>query len=260
MDIATIVGLGTGLLLLLFGTLQAGLGLGDVFSIPSFLITFGGSASATVMANQLVATNKLLQVTKKAFNEEKFDVPGLITTLVSFSEKARREGLLALEDDVNELSDVFLKKGIQLVVDGTDPELVRSIMETEMNNIGARHASGRDWWDTFGTLAPAFGMLGTLIGLIAMLQNLGNGDASAIGQGMATALITTLYGSFGANMIAVPLVKKLTKKSELELAMKQIMIEGTLSIQSGDNPRIVKEKLSSYLPPSERGALAEGGE
>lgn len=260
MDIATIVGLGSGLVLLLFGTLQAGLGLADVINIPSVLITFGGATSATVMANQLIATNRLLQVTKKAFNEEKFDVPGLITTLVSFSEKARREGLLALEDDVNELEDVFLKKGIQLVVDGTDPELVRSIMETEMNNIGGRHAAGRDWWDTFGTLAPAFGMLGTLIGLIAMLQNLGNGDASAIGQGMATALITTLYGSFGANMIAIPLVKKLTKKSELELAMKQIMIEGTLSIQSGDNPRIVKEKLSSYLPPSERGALAEGGE
>jgi chemotaxis protein MotA len=258
MDIASIIGLGAGLTLLLIGILNAGLGFGDIFDIASIMITFGGATSATVMATPLVITNRILNVSKKVFYEDKFDVPGLITTLVSFSEKARREGLLALEDDVNELSEEFLKKGIQLVVDGTDPELVRSIMQTEMDNIAMRHGANREWWDTFSSLSPAFGMLGTLIGLIAMLQNLGNGDASAIGQGMATALITTLYGSFGANMIAIPVFKKLLKKSEQELAMKQIMIEGTLSIQSGDNPRIVKEKLSSYLPPSERGALKDG--
>ncbi len=258
MDIATVVGLIGGLVVLLIGTVGAGLGISEVFDPASILITFGGAISATVMATPLVITYRILKVSQKAFFEEKFDIPSLITTLVSFSEKARREGLLALEDDVNELPEEFLKKGIQLVVDGTDPELVRSIMQTEMDNIAMRHGNNREWWDTFANLAPAFGMLGTLIGLIAMLQNLGNGDASAIGQGMATALITTLYGSFGANMIAIPIFKKLSKKSEQELAMKQIMIEGTLSIQSGDNPRIVKEKLSSYLPPSERGALKEG--
>ncbi|HNI99313.1 MAG TPA: MotA/TolQ/ExbB proton channel family protein, partial [Leptospiraceae bacterium] len=132
-----------------------------------------------------------------------------------------------------------------------------NIMETEMGNIAGRHANGRNWWDTLGSLAPGFGMLGTLIGLIAMLQNLGSGDTTAIGIGMAAALITTLYGSFVANLLAIPFVKKLIRKSEDELAMKQIMIEGTLSIQSGDNPRIVKEKLSSFLSPSERASLAE---
>lgn len=259
-DIASVVGLGVGLLVLLIGTVQAGLGMNEIFDPASIMITFGGAISATVFATPLPTTNRILRVSKKVFQDQKFDIPGLITTLVSFSEKARREGLLALEDDVNELPEEFLKKGIQLVVDGTDPELVRNILQTEMDNIASRHSSNREWWDTFGSLAPAFGMLGTLIGLIAMLQNLGNGDASAIGQGMATALITTLYGSFGANMLAIPIFKKLTKRTEHELAMKQIMIEGTLSIQSGDNPRIVKEKLSSYLPPSDRAALKDGGD
>jgi chemotaxis protein MotA len=259
MDIASVIGLVLGLVLLTFGTVIAGIGAGDVLNIPSVLITFGGAAAGTMISATWESTLGIGKVTRKAFFVDKFDIPGLITTLVSFSEKARREGLLALEDDVNELPDEFLKKGIQLVVDGTDPELVRNIMETEIGNIASRHAAGRAWWDTYGGLAPGFGMLGTLIGLVAMLKNLGSGDSSAIGEGMAAALITTLYGSFAANLLAIPLVKKLAKRSEDELSMKQIMIEGTLSIQSGDNPRIVKEKLSSYLAPSERAVLKDDG-
>jgi chemotaxis protein MotA len=130
-------------------------------------------------------------------------------------------------------------------------------METEIDNVAKRHANGRSWWDNFGGLAPGFGMLGTLIGLIAMLNNLGGGDPGAIGSGMAAALITTLYGSLGANLVAIPFTRKLTRRSEDELLVKQVMVEGTLSIQSGDNPRIVKEKLSSFLAPSERSALKE---
>ena len=259
MDIASVIGLVLGLVLLTFGTVIAGIGAGDVLNIPSVLITFGGAAAGTMISATWESTLGIGKVTRKAFFVDKFDIPGLITTLVSFSEKARREGLLALEDDVNELPDEFLKKGIQLVVDGTDPELVRNIMETDPGNIASRHAAGRAWWDTYGGLAPGFGMLGTLIGLVAMLKNLGSGDSSAIGEGMAAALITTLYGSFAANLLAIPLVKKLAKRSEDELSMKQIMIEGTLSIQSGDNPRIVKEKLSSYLAPSERAVLKDDG-
>lgn len=258
-DIATVVGLISGLVILTLGTFFTGLTPLDLFSASSVMITFGGAAAATVMSAPWIVTLNLAKVTKKAFVQEKQDIPGLITTLVSFSEKARREGLLALEDDVSELQDDFLKKGIQLVVDGTDPELVRGILETEMENISKRHAIGRAWWDTISSLLPAFGMLGTLMGLIMMLQNLGSGDPSMIGIGMSTALITTLYGSFGANMIAIPMVRKLQTKSDEEVAMKQIMIEGTLSIQSGDNPRIVKEKLASYLSPSERVALKDDG-
>jgi chemotaxis protein MotA len=259
MDLATIIGLGTGLFVLSLGVITAGLNPLSIIDIPSVLITIGGGVAGTILSSPWETTLGMGKVTRKIFFVTKFDTTNLITTLVSFSEKARREGLLALEDDVNELPDEFLKKGIQLVVDGTDPELVRNIMETEMGNIAGRHANGRGWWDTLGSLAPGFGMLGTLIGLIAMLQNLGSGDTSAIGVGMAAALITTLYGSFVANMIAIPFVKKLTRRSEDELAMKQIMIEGTLSIQSGDNPRIVKEKLSSFLSPTERTVLKDDG-
>lgn len=256
MDIASIIGLAAGLSLLTFGTIYAGTG-SSIIDIASVFITFGGGISATIMSAPWTATTTIWKATRKVFIQDKFDIPGLITTLVSFSEKARREGLLALEDDVNELPDEFLKKGIQLVVDGTDPELVRTIMDTEMINIDARHKIAINWWDAFGGLAPGFGMLGTLIGLIAMLQNLGSGDASAIGVGMSAALITTLYGSFAANMLCIPIVKKLSLKNEQELTMRQIMIEGTLSIQSGDNPRIVKEKLASFLPPAERNVLKD---
>lgn len=257
MDISTLIGLGLGFGVLGLGVITAGVGLGSLFDIPSLLITVGGGVAGTIIANPWETTLGMGKVSRKVFFPDKFDMQGLITTLVSFSEKARREGLLALEDDVNELPFEFLKKGIQLVVDGTDPELVRNIMETEMGNMGGRHKIGINWWDALGSLAPGFGMLGTLIGLVAMLQNLGSGDSSAIGSGMAAALITTLYGSLLANMFAIPFVKKLTRRSEDELAMQQVMIEGTLSIQSGDNPRIVKEKLSSYLSPLERAALKE---
>ncbi len=257
MDIASVIGISIGFLLLLFGTVQAGLAPLDLLNIPSVFITFGGATAATVLSQPWEATLALGKITRKAFRSPKFDLATLITTLVTFSEKARRDGLLALEDDINELPEEFLRKGIQLVVDGTDPELVRNIMETEIDNVAKRHMNGRAWWDTFGTLAPGFGMLGTLIGLIAMLNNLGGGDPSVIGSGMAAALITTLYGSLGANLIAIPFVKKLTRRSEDELLIKQVMIEGTLSIQSGDNPRIVKEKLKSFLAPDAREQLKD---
>ncbi|PJZ71453.1 motility protein A [Leptospira perolatii] len=257
MDIASLIGLGTGFFLVAFGMVVAGLNPIDIIDIPSVLITFGGATASTITAMPWESTLAIGKVTRKAFQVEKNDLVELIKTLVSFSEKARREGLLALEDDVNELPDEFLRKGITLVVDGTDPELVRNIMETEMGNIAQRHAQGKAWWENWGSLAPAFGMIGTLIGLVQMLKNLGSGDPTAIGTGMAAALITTLYGSLGANIVAIPFMKKLMRRSEDELLVKQIMIEGTLSIQSGDNPRIVKDKLASFLPPSERGVLKE---
>jgi chemotaxis protein MotA len=259
MDIATLIGLGLGATVLMLGVVVAGLNPLSLVDIPSVLITVGGGLAGTIIANPWESTLTLGKVTRKIFFVAKHDVPGLIVTLVSFSEKARREGLLALEDDVNELPFDFLKKGIQLVVDGTDPELVRNIMETEMGNMAVRHKNGAAFYDALGSLAPGFGMLGTLIGLIAMLQNLGSGDSSAIGVGMAAALITTLYGSLVANYICIPFVKKLMRRSEDEMAMQQIMIEGTLSIQSGDNPRIVKEKLASFLAPAEREVLKDDG-
>jgi chemotaxis protein MotA len=182
----------------------------------------------------------------------------MIVTLVSFSEKARREGLLSLEDDLEELDDEFLKKGLQLVVDGTDPELVRRIMESELEAQEDRHNMNRKIFEDLGAITPAFGMIGTLIGLIQMLGNLE--DKSAIGPGMSAALITTLYGSFGANLIYIPLASKLVLRGQEESVMKRVMIEGTISIQSGDNPRIVRDKLAAFLKPADRAELANLGE
>ena len=195
------------------------------------------------------------KILRYAFFSPEVNAKEMIITLVSFSEKARREGLLALEDDLDELDDEFLKKGIQLVVDGTDPELVRRIMETELEHIIERHEKGKKVFEDWGYLAPAFGMIGTLMGLILMMVNLE--DKSAIGPGMSTALITTLYGAIMANSVFLPIASKLEIRANEEILLKMIMIEGTLSIQSGDNPRIVRDKLIAFLEPSQREEITQ---
>lgn len=261
MDIATIGGLVGGFVVVLFGTIVAGLSPMDIFNLPSILITFGGGAAGAIVASPMQRLTGITSYTKFAFSPTKTDLANLILTLVNFSERARREGLLSLEDDLASLDEPFLRKGIQLVVDGTDPELVRNILETDMKNISNRHKEGATFWADLGMFFPSFGMIGTLIGLIQMLKNLGSGDPAAIGAGMAAALITTLYGSLGANLVAIPIQKKLEIRDRDEMVVKAVMIEGILSIQSGDNPRIVKDKLASFLPPAEREALddAAGG-
>lgn len=257
MDIATIAGMIGGFVLVMFGATVAGLTPGDILNIPSVLITFGGGAAGAVVASPMSRLTNFTKFTKFAFSPPQADLGNLIVTLVQFSERARREGLLSLEDDLAGLDEPFLKKGIQLVVDGTDPELVRNILETDMKNISNRHKEGSTFWADLGMFFPAFGMIGTLIGLIQMLKNLGSGDPSAIGAGMAAALITTLYGSIGANLVAIPLQKKLEVRDADEMIVKAVMIEGILSIQSGDNPRIVKDKLASFLPPVDRASIDE---
>lgn len=259
MDLATLGGLVAGFAIVMFGVVITGLSPFDIFNLPSVLITFGGGFCGTIVAAPLSTLTNLMNFTKFAFTPRHTDLVQLISNLVQFSERARREGLLSLEDDLVNLDEPFLKKGIQLVVDGTDPELVRNILETDMNNIHTRHELGTKFWANLGMFLPAFGMIGTLIGLIQMLKNLGSGDPAAIGNGMAAALITTLYGTLGANLFAIPVGKKLELRDHDEIVVKSIMIEGILSIQSGDNPRIVKDKLSSFLPPVERSALDDVG-
>ncbi len=260
MDIATIGGLGIGFFVLIVGIVVAG-GVGGLFSfisISSVFITVGGSFAAIMVSNTLPKTLGLMKVAMNAIRTKPLEAGRIISMIVTFSEKARREGLLALEDDLDELEDDFLRKGIQLVVDGTDPEIIRNIMETELNNMQARHQEGIKIFEDWGALAPAFGMIGTLIGLILMLANIE--DKSAIGPGMSTALITTLYGAILANLVFIPIANKLSYVNNQEILMREIMIEGTLSIQSGDNPRIVKEKLISFLPPEIRAQVEEESE
>jgi chemotaxis protein MotA len=259
MDFATVIGLIAGSIVLVMGMLFGGLNPLTVINAPSVMIVLGGGTMAVMVANPLGITTKIMGPLRIAFFPQKQDVAEMIRTLVSFSEKARREGLLALEDDIQDVDEDFLKTGIQLVVDGTDPELVRNILEVDLENLESRHKANIAWFDTMGALMPAFGMIGTLMGLIQMLQNLG-GDTSLIGAGMAVALITTLYGSVLANLVFIPLGKKLQSRHNEEITMKMVMIEGTLSIQQGDNPRIVKEKLRSFLMPSERASLDDEGD
>lgn len=255
MDIATFGGIIAGIVLLGWA-MASGSSLLIFWNPPSLMITVGGTFAATLINYPLRQMLGVVGVLKNAFFKKAMDPSEVISILVSFAEKARREGLLALEDDAQQLEDGFLQKGIQLVVDGTDPELVRSILETELAFLEDRHKAGQGIFETMGALAPAFGMIGTLIGLIQMLKNLD--DPSAIGPGMAVALLTTFYGALMANLIFIPIAGKLKVKSAEEVLLKEVMIEGILSIQSGDNPRIVEEKLKAFLAPKTRKSIRNG--
>ncbi|MDR3278965.1 MAG: motility protein A [Synergistaceae bacterium] len=255
MDLASIIGLSLSVIVVIWGMVMGG----DVMAFvdpPSILIVLGGTLGAAMLANPIERTKNLPQILKHAFVSERIDMIGLIQTLVSFAEKARREGLLALEEDASQLDDEFMRKSIQLVVDGTDPELVKSILDTEIGLLEERHSSNKGYMDSIAELGPAFGMLGTLIGLIQMLGNLS--DPDALGPGMAVALVTTFYGSVLANMFCIPMSKKLAQNSGREILCRELMVEGILSIQAGENPRIVEEKLKVFLPPKMRKLLDEG--
>ena len=253
MDLGTIIGMILGFVMILMSVLTSGGSLGSYIDIPSIFMVVGGSFAALMVSNPLGRVLGMMKFVNIALNVPNWGEEAIISTLVNFSEKARREGLLALEDDLEEVEQEFMKKGIQLVVDGTDPEIIKNLLYNELNQINERHQDGIKIFDDWGKYAPAFGMIGTLAGLIAMLANLN--DADAIGSGMALALITTMYGAIVANLVLVPIKGKLEDRDKMETLVKEIMIEGILSIQSGDNPRILEVKLLSFLPPSRREAI-----
>lgn len=260
MDIASIIGL-----ILAFGLMIFGMGNGDFgyaaipwfWDFPSVLITFGGSLGATLASNTIQSFLEGFKSIKLIFKVPALDEAETIKTIIDLSNVARKEGLLALEESGNNIEDDFMKKGIMLIVDGTDPELVRNILETEMVNIDGRHQKNIGFWKALGAAGPAWGMIGTLIGLILMLKNLA--DPDSIGPSMATALVTTFYGSVLANWLCTPVATKLTAFNDREIQMKEVMIEGLLSIQAGENPRVIEEKLKSFLAPSARVSMSEGG-
>lgn len=261
MDIATIIGLLLGIGLMVFGMVTGDAGPAAITSflhLPSFLITFGGTFGAVMASFSMSDFIKGLKTITLVFKVPQIDSIGTIKQIIELSNVARKEGLLALEESANTLEEPFMKKGILLIVDGTDPELVRGILEAELVNTDARHQKNIAFWKQVGALGPAWGMIGTLIGLILMLKDLS--DPDSIGPNMATALITTYYGSFIANWLSAPVCGKLAANNDAEIQLKEIMIEGLLSIQAGENPRVIEEKLKSFLAPGERDGLAEGGE
>lgn len=263
MDIASLAGLLLGAIMFVFGVYSNGgfAGLWNMFDLPSVIITLGGSISGTIGSNKLPEFINGMKSAALAFKEEVRDPSEVIRNIIELSNTARKEGLLALEEAANNIDDEFLKKGIMLVVDGTDPELVRGIMETDLSCIEARHKKSIAVWEKWAELGPAWGMIGTLIGLILMLNNMD--DPSSIGPSMSVALVTTLYGSLIANWLCNPIASKLKVNNDLEMMMKEIAVEGILSIQAGENPRVIEEKLKSFLAPSARNNPAEderGGE
>lgn len=226
-------------------------GTGYVFwNLESVIIVAGGTMAATLVNYPLGEVLGVMATVKNALIHKESTPAVLIDKLVNFATIARREGILALESHTGAAEDEFLEKSVQLAIDGTAPELIKDILTTELAFMEDRHSMGQGVLLTMGTFAPAFGMIGTLIGLIKMLVTLD--DPSKIGAGMAIALITTLYGALLANMVFLPLAGKLKVRTSNELLSKEIIIEGILSIQSGDNPRIVEQKLKSFVSPTLR--------
>ncbi len=253
MDLATLIGLVAVIIVVVVGMAIGG-SLRPFWDAPSVFITLGGTICSVMMSYSMRTFLDTWRIAKQAFFTKEADIGETINTIVRFADKARREGLLALDEDANNLTDPFLQKGVRLVVDGTTQELVRNILETEVAFVSDRHKTGQSVFETVGAMAPAFGMLGTLIGLVQMLLKLDKPEE--IGPGMAVALVTTFYGSVIANMFALPIATKLKMRNAREVFTKQAVIEGVLSIQAGDNPRVVQEKLKSFLAPKERDKVA----
>lgn len=245
MDLAVIIGLGSALILILFGIKPENLL--AFIDMPSVYITVGGAIASTIAAYPMNRILNSINVVKNAFITKSITPVEIIRQLVDFAEQARREGILALEAHAAEIKDDFLKKGIQLAVDGTEPDLIKDILSTEIAFTESRHEEGAKVFDFLGAMGPSFGMIGTLVGLVLMLGNMS--DVASIGPNMAVALITTFYGSVLANVFCLPIVEKLKSFSHKEILIKELMLEGIMSLQSGDNPRIVEQKLTAFLEP-----------
>lgn len=249
MDIATIIGILGGFGLVITAVLSGG-GLTWFLDGPSAMIVLGGTLGAVLIHYPLSDVFGVIKVAQQAFRGRKQQADLVINHLVEMSRTSRREGLLSLQKTLPKTRDPFLTNAIQLVVDGVDPAHISEILETELDCIGERHRLGAEIFTTMGNFAPAMGLIGTLIGLVQMLKQMNN--PGSIGPAMAVALITTFYGVVLANLVFLPIAGKLRNRSAQELLLKQLIINGILSIQSGDNPRVLEQKLHSYLAPRER--------
>jgi len=225
------------------------------FNIPAMILVFAGTFGATMAATGMDAAKKISALYKIAFAGSERRLASKVADLVALAEKARRDGLLALESDLEEVEDEFTRKGLQLVVDGTDPDLVRDILEVEIDAMAARHKVGAETFKTAGGFAPTMGIIGTVMGLVHVLENLSAPDT--LGPAISGAFIATLMGVGAANVVFLPVASRLKGLSHEEINERTLVLEGILSIQSGDNPRVVAEKLMSLVPPAERAAGAE---
>ena len=249
------IGLMAGFIMIIISIRVAGERVSFI-DVPSILITFGGSFCAILISFPFKTIVKIPKILKTLLFTPKDNRPELIIQLSNLAKKARQEGLLSLEDDIEQMKNPLLATGLQMVVDGVEPDRIREIMEMELDAIERRHRLGQDVFYKWGELAPGFGMIGTLIGLIIMLAELD--DPSAIGSGMATALITTFYGSLASNLLFLPIANNLKSQTDEEMFTGELIIDGVLEIQAGSNPRLLEEKLTTYLSTEEREELASG--
>ncbi|VAX20020.1 Flagellar motor rotation protein MotA [hydrothermal vent metagenome] len=251
MDIATVIGLLAGIGLLGASMSMGAGGIGSFVDVPSVLVVIGGTSAATLVMFPLQAVLQSFSTVLKAFQHKPEPHSDVIKSLIALSTTARKEGLLALEK--KKIGDPFINKGVRLLVDGIDQNTIRSMLTTEVHAIQDRHQDGAQVFEQIGMLAPAFGMIGTLIGLVQMLQSLS--DPSAIGPAMAISLTTTLYGALIANLVALPFAKKLSIRSKEETSIKEIIIEGIVSISKKENPNIMKAKLNAFLAPKQQAKI-----
>jgi chemotaxis protein MotA len=253
MEISTIIGI-----VMSFGGVLAGYmmeegTINSLIKLPAFLIVIVGTFGAAVTSMPLIDTISLPKVLRNTLFRNVRNPHEIIAMFVEFAEKVRREGLLVLEEDVSNLKDDFLRSGLQLVIDGNDTDLVRDILNTEVSYLEGRHERGAKYFKNLGGFAPTFGIIGTVMSLVTVLAGLGASiDPASLGEGISSAFIATLYGVVSANALFLPMANKLELLSSEEALVREIMIEGILSIQAGDNPRIVKEKLNAFLPPQLR--------
>lgn len=249
MDLSTIIGICAAFGLMLMAILQGG-PLTIFINVPSILIVVGGTIGNTLVHYPFGDVFEALNVAKKTILHKEMPINALIEQLMDFANKARKEGILALQSSMESVEDDFLKKAMQMAVDGQEPETLRSMLDTEIEYIQIRHSKGADIFTSIAGYAPAMGMVGTLIGLVQMLQTMD--DPAAIGPAMAVALLTTFYGAVIANVVCSPMAGKLKNRSASEVLIKTLTIEGMQSILSGENPRIMEQKLHAFIAPKLR--------
>lgn len=250
MDIASIVGVVVAFALIVGSIMLGGGSFAAFFDAPSVMVVFGGAIASALICFPLSNFLGVFGVTMKVFFWKVEPVSDVIKQIVSLAEVARRDGLLALESKLSEIDNPFIGLGVQMAVDGTRPEVMEDILRTELDAVATRHRDGKAILDCMGRFAPAFGMIGTLMGLVIMLGDMS--DPSKIGAGMAVALLTTMYGAIAANVVFLPFAEKLGFTNRQELMMMEIVIRGIMAIQSGENPRIIEQKLYTFVPPKQR--------
>ena len=250
MKAATAIGIVIACAGLLLGASMEGTPLGSLFNIPAILIIMGGLLGVSIASVGFEEMKKVPLLYKKAFNAEKPDLRAQVEDLVSYAERARRDGLLALEEELDGIDDRYTRKGLQLVVDGTDPELVAEILDAEIDGMKTRHKAGVKTFESAAGYAPTMGILGTVMGLISVLQKLDQPET--LGPAISGAFIATLLGVGAANLVLMPVAMRLKQISDAEVEARNLVLEGILAVQSGDNPRVVQEKLMSFVPPADR--------